>query len=116
MEWLSDDVDGEFDCRYCKENELDVARNCDGNTPQPVGIKVYGDVFYRCPSKLADEEWSRVVNIVSNCEGGGMAISRILPSQLFNETGFFINVRRIILAEQRRVEKWREKHRKEKDG
>jgi hypothetical protein len=55
-----------------------------------------------------------LIIFVMNCEGGGFGSSRMLPSQLIKETAFYFNVRSIVLSEQRKIEKYKEKQEKRK--
>lgn len=111
MEWLSDDADGQWVCEYCQKKNLAQIRNCDGEgNPRFIKI-VYGHEFLQCPVSAADEEASRIINMVYICEGGGLGGSRVLPSQLLEETAFYLNVRSIVLSEQRKIEKIKDKQR-----
>lgn len=112
MEWLSDDEDGQWQCDFCIENKLQEVRNCEGIEGHSFALRVYDRVFTRCPLMSLDAEAVSDAQFVLLCEGGGMSVSRILPSQMLKETAYYFNVRSIILGEQRRIEKIRERSRK----
>lgn len=109
MEWLQDDKDGRWTCDYCKSKKLEFARNCDGKGDSDFKIKLYYEIFNRCPLNIADDDAWEVVNIVLMAEGGGMGVSRIMPSQIMDETNFWWNVRSVIIGEQNKIEKLKPK-------
>jgi len=105
-------------CDYCEENELQGGRNCRGEHPSNLfqGHGVFDQVLMECPVGLIDEDWVSVVNTILSCEGGGMSINRIMPSQLFEETAFYVSARRIILFEQRRIEQYKKMKEEKKNN
>lgn len=109
MEWLKDDDSDQWSCSYCEEQRLKLERNCQGTGNPRFAKNVYGMVFTSCPLSSINYEVMEVVNIVLLCEGGGMGGSRVLPSVLVGEAVYYFNVRSIVLAEQRRIEKIKDK-------
>lgn len=105
----------QWDCRFCEEKKLKVARNC-GLPGEPkhkdVKLRVLDGVFTGCPISSIDSDSSEVIRIVNMCEGemGGVR----LPSQVLEETAYYHNVRSIILGEQGRLHKMRQGKEKSK--
>jgi len=68
---------------------------------------VIDEVFASCPISSINQEASEVIRIVNMCEGemGGVR----LPSQVLSETAYYHNVRSIVLGEQGRIYKIRQK-------
>lgn len=89
---------------------MQVIRNC-GLPGEPkhkdVKMRVFDEVFTGCPISSIDRESSEVIRIVNMCEGemGGVR----LPSELMSETAYYHNVRSIVLGEQGRIQKARQK-------
>lgn len=76
-------------------------------------IKVHDEILTQCPVSLLDEETIELVNIILMSEGG-MGGGRVLPSELLDETAFYFNARAVVLSEQRKIEKLKDrKKRKE---
>lgn len=98
----------QWNCRVCKENQWDIARNCDGKHA-PTAIKIIDDVFDRCPVSMLDAGACADVAIIEACEGGGLGGSSILPSQFLSETQYFHNVRQIVHHEKWKIEKKKDK-------
>lgn len=90
-----------------------MERNCEGKH-QPMLIKVFEDVYDRCPVSLLDAEACGDVAIVEAWEGGGLGGSSMMPSAFLEETKFAHNVRQIVLHEKWKIEKARSK--KDKRG
>ncbi len=111
MEWLSDDDGNQWQCDFCIENNLQEARNCEGIEGHWFATKVFDHVFTQCPLKSLDSDSLEITQFCLLCEGGGMSVSRLLPSQALEETAYFWTVRGVILSEQRRIEKMRDKKR-----
>lgn len=114
MEWLEEDTDGQWDCQYCIKHKLQQERNCEEISNPYFVIDVFERTFVQCPLIALDEEAMRLVNVVLLCEGGGMGGSRILPSQYLGETAVYWNIRSVVLREQRRIQKIKDKNKEKK--
>lgn len=88
-------------------------RNCEGKH-KPIAIKVYNEVYDRCPVSLLDADACETVAIVDVWEGGGLGGSSMMPSAFLAESKYAHNVRQIVLHEKWKVEKIKEKEDKSK--
>lgn len=112
MEWLNDGKDSQWNCEYCKSRKLDEYRNCNGNSESNFRIKIFDEIFNRCPISLIDNDAWEVANIILMCEGSGM--SGMLPSQVMEETNFWWNARNIVIGEYNRINSLKEINYKDK--
>ncbi|HKZ36426.1 MAG TPA: hypothetical protein VJ184_02170 [Chryseolinea sp.] len=101
----------QWECEYCRNKKLVEKRNCGGKY-KASAIKVFDKVFTQCPLSDIDRDSIELYNLVMICEGGGMGGSRVMPSQLIEETNFYFSARTIIFDEKRKIDKYRKKKEK----
>lgn len=77
---------------------------------------MFDKLLPQCPvSMVTDGELVEAIGMVNIAEGGGMGGSRVFVSQLIEEPAFYFNIRSIIVGEQSRIEKWKDKVKAEQE-
>lgn len=84
-------------------------RNCDGESNPGFSVKIFDQVWSRCPLKDDSISYMPVVSIINMCETSGMGGSRVMPNDLLEQAERYFVVRGIVLAEHQRIEKLRER-------
>ena len=113
-EFLQDDKDGQWDCDFCHKKKLVETRNCEGKY-KPFPVKVFDEVHTSCPVSTLSGDWMDVVGLVNMSESSGMGGGGFIPpSLLLEETNIFFHYRNIILGEKNRIEKFKDKNKKDK--
>jgi len=81
------------------------SRNCGGKGDSKFKIKVFNEVYDRCPVDMIEGESVSIINLINMSEGEfGMGCP---PSKLLDETVFYFTTRSIIKDEQAKMEEMR---------
>lgn len=59
---------------------------------------------------VVDREALEAAHLVMQCAGGGFGGGMISPDFLLSEPAFYLNVRSVVLGEQQRIDKYKDKH------
>lgn len=94
----------QWDCKFCKENSLDIERNCEGKY-EPIAYKLFDELLDKCPVSALQPSACETIGIIEACEGSGFGSSSMLPSVFLDETQYYHNVRRVVLQEKAKLEK-----------